>query len=158
MAVVERFVRSLGGGVDFDSGSSGTTFRLTLPMAQATQNLSRRGVLIVDDDDLLRGSLARVLLDEGFDVLTAARPEEALNTLRARPDVNVVVLDVHLPDVTGFELAQIFRNENLNVDVIFISGSAEARVQADVQSKPFLAKPFATDELLRRVRMAGRAA
>ena len=139
------------------SSSKGTTFQLTLPR-RVLASPQTETVLIVDDDDAMRASLARALTSAGFHVLTAAGGAEAVTTLRARPDVGVAVLDVNLPDMNGFELAQKLEADGKRLGVIFMSGAVEARVQADIRAKPFLAKPFSNEELARRVRSAGKAA
>ena len=157
LPTVKSFVRSAGGRVDVESSSKGTTFQLTLPR-RVLASPQTETVLIVDDDDAMRASLARALTSAGFHVLTAAGGAEAVTTLRARPDVGVAVLDVNLPDMNGFELAQKLEADGKRLGVIFMSGAVEARVQADIRAKPFLAKPFSNEELARRVRSAGKAA
>ncbi|HVY44724.1 MAG TPA: response regulator [Minicystis sp.] len=109
-------------------------------------------VLVVDDDDDIRDSLADVLVDEGFDVLTAPHGLAALAVARnARPDL--IVLDVMMPVMDGYE----FRANQLTdvaiaaIPVVVITASRQAAKR--LAPLPTLIKPVdiaALVELLRR--------
>ena len=109
-------------------------------------------VLLVDDDSGLRGVLARGLKRKGFQVSAAATAEDALR-LVSDPAVpmDVVVMDIVLPDSWGSQVAMelsLFRPET---PVLFMSGHAleDSVLQAssDQGEIVFLAKPFTVDEL-----------
>lgn len=114
-------------------------------------------VLLVDDDPALRGALARGLKRKGFEVSAAATAADALR-LVADPGVpiDVVIMDIVLPDSWGSQVAMeqsLYRPET---PVIFISGHAleDAVLQASSGQGEivFLAKPFTVDELAAAIR------
>lgn len=118
-------------------------------------------VLIVEDDPTVQGFVLRTLRRSGFDCLTAGSAEEALqvssNSERA---VDLLVLDIMLPDSWGTRLMQDIRAQHPGVRVILTSGYTEedpvlaAGVNARDPEIPFLAKPFPPEELLEAARTA----
>jgi DNA-binding NarL/FixJ family response regulator len=80
-----------------------------------------RTALIVDDHRLFRASARMLLESEGFDVVGEAADgaEAVVETVRLRPDV--VVLDVQLPDTTGFEVARSLSDSGLSCQVVLVS-------------------------------------
>jgi DNA-binding response OmpR family regulator len=113
-------------------------------------------VLVVDDDDGFRAFVAEALRQAAFDVLQAASGEAALAVARRfRPDL--VILDVRLPDLSGYEVFQELRDElGEELPVVFVSGErAESFDRAAgimLGGDDYLAKPLAIDELLARAR------
>jgi two-component system, OmpR family, alkaline phosphatase synthesis response regulator PhoP len=102
-------------------------------------------VLVVDDDPAVR-LVCRVNLEaEGFHVAEAASGAEALKQCLADPP-DVLILDVMMPSLSGWEVAQRIRNDGASRDVriIFLTAltSDQARQRADIYGGTFLAKPF----------------
>ncbi|ASR48377.1 response regulator transcription factor [Paenibacillus kribbensis] len=114
----------------------------------------RSTVLIIDDDEKIVSMLRRGLAFEGYEVLTAANGAEGLNKmLTAEPDV--VVLDVMMPQVDGFEVCRRMREGGSTVPVLMLTAKDEVenRVKGlDLGADDYLVKPFALEELLARVR------
>ena len=105
-------------------------------------------VLVVDDDAMLRELLARVLVEEGYDVLTAEDGEQAIaiaSTLDGR--LGLVVTDILLPAMDGLELAARLAYLKPPPPVMFISGFTDDR---DVPG-PMLAKPFGPAAFIEQV-------
>jgi CheY-like chemotaxis protein len=96
-------------------------------------------VLVVDDDAMLRELLARVLVEEGFAVLTAEDGEQALaiaSTLDGR--LGLVVTDIRMPGMDGLELAGHLACFKPPPPVLFISGFiADRNIPGPVLTKPF---------------------
>jgi CheY-like chemotaxis protein len=69
-------------------------------------------VMIVDDDDDVRAMLEIVLVDQGFDVTSASNGKQALEQLRNTPVAPVVLLDLRMPVMTGWEMIEALRDEN----------------------------------------------
>jgi two-component system response regulator MprA len=111
-------------------------------------------ILVVDDDAPIRRMLDRTLSAEGYAVETAADGGEALAAVeRSTPDL--VVLDVGLPGVDGLSVSRRLRSKGLAVPVLLLTArdSVPDRVAGlDAGADDYLVKPFATEELLARVR------
>ncbi len=116
-------------------------------------------VLLVDDDLDLLDVTAYALRREGFNVILAADGMQAVQRWQAdRPDV--VVLDVGLPHLTGFEVCQQLRQHELT-PVIFLTARHEEEqvVQAfQVGADDYVTKPFSPRQLALRIRAVGRRA
>ncbi|MFL5961495.1 MAG: response regulator transcription factor [Gaiellaceae bacterium] len=111
-------------------------------------------ILVVDDDAPIRRMLDRTLSAEGYAVATAADGGEALAAVeRSTPDL--VVLDVGLPGVDGLAVSRRLRTKGLAVPVLLLTArdAVSDRVAGlDAGADDYLVKPFATEELLARVR------
>jgi two-component system KDP operon response regulator KdpE len=116
-------------------------------------------VLLVDDDATLRQTLGIGLRAAGHEVLIAADGRTALDAARDdRPDI--VVLDLGLPDLSGFDVLRKLRAWS-TVPVVVLSARAESseKVEAlDLGADDYVTKPFGMEELLARVRAAARRA
>ncbi len=111
-------------------------------------------VLLVDDEPLVLEVQRRILERNGLRCLVAQSGEEAEATLRAHPEIDLVMLDAVLPDHGGFEVLQTLRGVKPSIKVIATSGMlAEGPVQAmmDAGADGFLPKPFRSDELLKQM-------
>ena len=83
-------------------------------------------ILVVDDEDAITDLVATALRYEGFDVAVASAGREALSLIRSyRPDV--VLLDVMLDDIDGFEVIRRMTGEGLRVPVLFLTARDHAR-------------------------------
>jgi CheY-like chemotaxis protein len=115
--------------------------------------LDRRIVLLVDDNQTHRYSLGRHLEESGFDVLQAPTGSEALGIAALhRPDA--VLLDINLPDMSGFDVCERLKNDpqTESVPVIFHSAthdtqSARARAM-DLGAVSFLSYPITIEHLI----------
>ncbi len=113
-------------------------------------------LLIADDDADFRDAVAALLERTGYDTSRATTGQEALAAARAATPC-AVILDVHLPEISGYEVCRELRDEfGESLPIIFVSGHRTE--QADrvagliVGADEYLAKPVASDELLARVR------
>ncbi|WP_171059832.1 response regulator transcription factor [Streptomyces montanus] len=111
-------------------------------------------LLVVDDEDGVRGMLTMAMEFLGFEVTCAATGRQALRAVTRRaPDL--VLLDVNLPDVDGFEVCRTLRQRGLTVPVLFITGRSDVddRVRGlDLGGDDFVTKPFELKEVAARVR------
>jgi two-component system, OmpR family, KDP operon response regulator KdpE len=114
-------------------------------------------VLIVDDESPIRKLLRMGLTAQGYQVLEAHNGKAALELVAQRPDL--VILDLGLPDVQGFDLLRTIRARNEQVPIVVLSsrGDEAAKVAAlDLGADDYVTKPFGTEELLARMRAALR--
>lgn len=121
---------------------------------------ARTRVLIVDDDPLIRGVVRAVLEDGAYDLQEAGTGEEALRMARRDPP-NLVLLDVMMPGMNGFEVAQRFKSDpELKSAVIVMLTAKDApedRTRGmDSGADAYFTKPFSPLELLTTVNGALR--
>ena len=115
-------------------------------------------ILVVDDDQAVRDSLARSLKYSGDDVTTAADGVEALAKLAGHtPDA--VVMDVMMPRLDGLEATRMLRQSGNDVPILILTArdAVGDRVDGlDAGADDYMVKPFALDELLARLRALTR--
>ena len=107
-------------------------------------------ILIVDDDDQLRQSFDRLLVDAGYDTLTAASGEAALAVLdTARPDL--IIADVRLPGMSGLEMFTQIRKQHPKLPVIIMTafGTTNSAIEATkLGAYDYVLKPFEIPDML----------
>lgn len=108
-----------------------------------------RRLLLVEDDPLLRMTLAEVLGEAGFVVLEAEDAESALGLLAAHDDLALLLTDISLPGADGFALARAARRLRPGLPVVYASGRlTETDPHRALPGAPFLAKPFSVSAAL----------
>jgi DNA-binding NtrC family response regulator len=113
-------------------------------------------LLVVDDDDEFRGTMARMFSRRGFQVHEAANGEAALSTAQRR-DFGVAILDMKMPGLCGVDLLKRFKEEHPECELIVLTGQGtiETAVQAMKQGAyDFLTKPFPLKELEKLIEKA----
>jgi two-component system OmpR family response regulator len=110
-------------------------------------------LLIVDDEENLRSMLAAALRHHGFEITAAANGRDALTAVEnARPDL--LVLDVMMPELDGFEVCRRLRAEGNRTPIVFLTARDETddKVRGlTLGGDDYLQKPFSLDELVARV-------
>jgi CheY-like chemotaxis protein len=89
-------------------------------------------ILITDDDRRCREALREIMEPEGFRTLQASSGEEALDIVQEEP-VHLLLLDVHLPRLTGLETLQLVRQLNARLPCILVTGEADERLLRQAQ-------------------------
>lgn len=103
---------------------------------------------MVEDSEVVRGVLIRVIGGGGYDVVAAEDSETALELLAHEPPFDLLLSDIVLPGMNGVELAAQIQVLQPSIKVLFMSGyQREHRVDPHL----LLAKPFANDELLAKI-------
>jgi signal transduction histidine kinase len=163
LASVHAVVTGAGGTVWVDSSpGEGATFRIYFPEVSlddarspvpddgATEPRPGR-VLFIDDDEMIRAALPRVLSASGYDVDVASNGDEALGRAKAQ-SYAIVVSDVLMPGLKGRNLADALRAELGSVPLLFISGYTDSLLDGELgPNTDFLAKPFTPHELLAKM-------
>ncbi len=114
--------------------------------------------LVVDDEPAIRRFLRTSLTAEGYQVTEAADGNAALEMLRRNP-TDVLVLDLGLPDLDGFEVIRRLREAGSSLSIIVLSSRTDegGKVRAlDLGADDYVVKPFGVEELLARIRAALR--
>ena len=105
-------------------------------------------VLVVEDDWLLRQSVADDLTAEGWTVLEAESGESALTTMRDEADIDLLVTDIRLGGhIDGWDVAEAMRRKDADLPVIYVSANP-ALTSRQVEGSIFLSKPYMSSKLL----------
>ena len=110
-------------------------------------------ILAVDDDDSIRDLLTLQLRRHGYDVVTAADGEEALEKA---PDADFIVLDLMLPKLDGYEVCRRLKSaeKTKNIPIIMLTAKTEeidTVLGLELGADDYMAKPFSMRELLARI-------
>lgn len=175
LSALHGIVGAHGGTITVTSDlGRGSTFDVVLPAHHADDAASQeppvmapaaaatRRILLVDDEPAVMKAVQRTLQRRGYEVETASNGAEALERLRTRQGIDLVITDQTMPVMTGTELFEQLRADGLTMPVILASGFGAAvdRARIDGSGDVWrMDKPFATDELLAMVSraMAGDA-
>ena len=109
-------------------------------------------ILIIEDDATMLRALKDNFEFKGYCVLTADDGEEGLNTaLNKKPDL--ILLDIMLPEINGYEVCRLIRKENLNMPIIMLTAKGEESdiiLGLNLGADDYVTKPFSIKELLAR--------
>jgi PAS domain S-box-containing protein len=145
----------------------GTTFKVYLPrvgtgdampLRPETGSAARGGtetLLIVEDEEMVRGLASRGLREHGYTVVEACHGADALRQLESLAEVDLVISDVVMPEMGGRELGRRLASVRPSLPVLYMSGyTGEDVTQRGLlePGAPFQQKPFAPEELARKVR------
>jgi two-component system cell cycle sensor histidine kinase/response regulator CckA len=164
----QAIVRQSGGYLALDrEPDAATAFTLYLPrLAGSPERASAPAeslggtetILLVEDEEQVRQLGRRVLEREGYTVLTATDAESATALADRHPGhIHLLITDVHLPRVSGRELAARLGIHRPAIKVLYVSGTSDGSLARHRMLEPgtvFLEKPFSLDRLLRAVRRA----
>ena len=168
LATVYGIVKQMGGFISVESEvGRGTTFSFYLPryagVVEARPEIAgprditgEETILLVEDEEAVRGFAARALKQRGYKVLEASGGEQALEILRARTDdIALIITDVVMPNMDGPTLVRAARKLRPDMRVIFMSGYAEEafrRNEEKAEDLHFLPKPFGLKQLAAKVK------
>lgn len=119
--------------------------------------MSKERILVVEDQADIAGLLKIFFTSQGYEVMTAARGQIALDLARKTPP-NLALLDVNLPDMEGYQIGKELRNNarTKHIPIIFLTARGEKqdklRGLSDVQADDYIVKPFDIEEVHARVR------
>jgi two-component system, OmpR family, catabolic regulation response regulator CreB len=111
-------------------------------------------ILIVDDEAAIAATLAFALKAEGFETVHVPLAQDGLRILRAEP-IALAILDVGLPDMSGFELCKLLRKES-DVPVLFLTARTDEIdkvVGLEIGGDDYVSKPFSPREVVARVKV-----
>ncbi len=158
LSVVHTVVAAHGGRMEVDTDKAfGTVFTVILPVAgSATLEPGRRfvsapsrgkgSVMVVDDEDVVRQTIAGMLRRLGYHVISAANAMEAIEHYRRRGrDIDVIILDLLMPEMSGESCFEVLMEMDPQVRVVLTSGH---RTNPECPgAKAFLPKPYRMQEI-----------
>ncbi|HWR83628.1 MAG TPA: response regulator [Candidatus Deferrimicrobium sp.] len=106
-------------------------------------------ILVVDDEEMMRNLLQRILSREGYKITTADNGVAALEQLRAHK-VNILISDVKMPRMDGFELLKLVKKEHPNTGVIIMTAYGDTYTVKDallLGADEYITKPFKSYEI-----------
>ena len=170
LSTVLGIVEQTGGQITLESrDGEGARFEILLPAASAAKPIPAaprvkpphrlaggETVLVVEDDENIRGLVVRSLREHGYDVVEAASGAEALERWSERAEsVQLVFSDIIMPGMSGVALVERLAEERPDVRILLMSGFTDPTVpDLALNGAQFLEKPFTLDELLTAVRSA----
>ena len=110
-------------------------------------------ILLVEDDTALRGALEELLCREGYEVIKASNVSSARSATHS--EVDLIMLDVGLPDGDGVSLCRQWRDEGVQTPILFLTAKDEELDVVrglDAGGNDYVTKPFRMQELLSRIR------
>jgi len=169
LSTVYGIVKQSGGNIWlYSEPGKGTTFKVYLPavdaaveepgkpLAPAARKSAGETILVVEDDDQLRRLTHRALAGQGYTVLEADRGTTAMDIARRHKGrIDLLLTDVVMPDTNGRKLADALRTDRPGLRVLFMSGYPDgAIVHHGIldHGVAYLAKPFTTEAVTRKVR------
>ncbi len=167
LASVYGIIKAHGGYIDVDSAKGhGTTFSVYLPASEADETARRQltpevlrgkeGVLLVDDEDVIIDVGQEILETLGYQVYVARSGREAIEIYRAEKDrIEMVILDIVMPDMGGGEAYDVMKKINPGVKVLLSSGYSIDGEAAEILRRGcngFIQKPFDITQLSQKLR------
>ena len=156
LSTVLGIVQQNGGHIHVDSSpGAGTTITVCFPRCAPSREVAATPgeptILIIEDDDVLRGATRDVLEDHGFRVVVARDAQSALAVWEIEPAIDLVVSDIVLQQASGIDLARQLRIQRPDLKVLYMSGYS-SNIPTNDTSTAFLKKPFTAELLVERVR------
>lgn len=165
LSTSRAILAQVGGTIELDPGHRpGARFEIAIPIAVAAPAGTTpapetakdpRKILLVDDDELFRASLARNLGRFEYSVLEAGDVSEAIEILEQNTDACCVITDLVMPDQRGTDLVAWIESRALPIGIIAISGwlgrDSSEKLREFSESMEFLQKPFDTKVLLETI-------
>jgi two-component system, cell cycle sensor histidine kinase and response regulator CckA len=170
LAIVYGIVKNHNGFIDVESAANrGTTLRLYLPVALSEEErsmdemtrreslgskraASRGTILLVEDEENMVHLLRKVLSRHGYQALVALDGEEAIDLYhRHKLEIDVVLLDLGLPKIAGWDVILKMKEENPGVKVVVASGYIEPELKSEMYRagvKDFVYKPYTIDHVV----------
>ena len=167
LAISRRLIHLMGGTIDCEANfGTGSRFFFQLRLRKAEKSdpipdgwevdCSKLTILFIDDNALNRKITEKVLSDEGIRVLLADSGRNALDMLDAAGHIDLILLDVHMPEFDGFQTAEIIRERYGTKYLILMFSSVDIRddlvKMRELGISDYLIKPVLRNELVQKIK------
>jgi PAS domain S-box-containing protein len=170
LSTVSTVVKQTGGFIEVESApGQGALFSVYFPKAKTSKIKEtpahessvapggNEGIIVVDDDKVVRSIISKILIKLGYSVTAAADGQEALAfAKKAGAAFDLALIDMIMPSMSGVELASTLKKANPGLKVLFISGYSGKEHQkyggGQVKKEDLISKPFHRDALAKKVR------
>lgn len=132
------------------------------PITPGLSSSAPERILIIDDEDLIRETVAMALHEEGYQVVTAESGQRAMELMfpeagggGSQMTIDLAIVDLMLPGVNGLDLCRLMRHNNLDMPILILSAKGtemDRVVGLEVGADDYLPKPFGMRELVARCR------
>ena len=166
LAISKNLTEILGGKIGVESKSGeGATFWFVLPLNEVPlkheaalrapvsdlRSWDGKKILIAEDDHSNYHFLHEALKDTGVEILWSKDGEETLEVFRENPDLDLVLMDINMPHINGYECTKIIKKERPEIPVVAQTAyamSGEREISREAGCDGYLAKPIKVTELL----------
>ncbi len=169
LSTVYGIVKQSGGAIVFESElHQGTSFHVFLPCSkdlpqsfegESASPVKEQGfetVLVVEDEEIVRHLVRRILKLNGYRIIDTSDPEEAERLCQEHPGpIHLLLTDVMMPKRSGYQLARRLRRLRPNMRVLYMSGYTDEALAAELphdENIPFIQKPFGIRALAAKIR------
>ncbi|MGE4357707.1 MAG: HD domain-containing phosphohydrolase [Candidatus Omnitrophota bacterium] len=114
-------------------------------------------ILVVDDDSLVLETMRDILEAEGFQTVLSSRPQEGLSLLESENNIDLVITDIKMPEMSGIEFLRLVKKIDLDIPVIIITGfaSLETAIEAIREGAyDYIIKPFEVEKIIAIIQRA----
>jgi two-component system, cell cycle sensor histidine kinase and response regulator CckA len=152
LSVTQGIVKNIGGNIDFVSDENGTAFTVSLPYSEVDINKikindlfgNNEKVLVIDDVDTIRNLASIILMQKKYIAFTAESGKAGMEILE-KEKIDLVLLDIIMPDISGEEVYRQIKNKYPDIPIIILTGCMEEKIvtnfikenQIEVIIKPF---------------------
>ena len=169
LASVYGIVKNHGGFINcYSEIGQGTIFKIYFPAIEQVEPdtskpvevkpilLGTETILLVDDEEAIRGLAQQALMDYGYKVMTASTGEEALEIYSSKSkEIDLIIMDLGMPGMGGHKCLQEILQKNPEIKIIIASGysiTGQAKKSLEAGAKGYLGKPYQLADLLNTVR------
>ncbi len=116
---------------------------------------NRKKILVTDDEEMIL-EITKIILEEyGYEIITSNSPVESLDIIKSNTDIDLLLTDVVMPEMNGYELAKLTKNISPDIKVLLMSGYTNdilpehSSLEEDIH---FIQKPYKSTELYDKIK------